>query len=90
MYFVSKYILMYFCPSLAVDEDRIGPDDAVLRPRLKNSETLGNLDSLLNHLPSEGKAELKEMILSYDVLFSDSFFRLGMPVIFNNFTTQFL
>ena len=57
---------------VAVDEDMIGPDDAVLRPRLKNSETLGNLDSLLNHLPSEGKAELKEMILSYDVLFSDN------------------
>ena len=38
---------------VAVDEDMIGPDDAVLRPRLENSETLANMNRFLNHLHSQ-------------------------------------
>ena len=59
-------------PRVAAEADGVAPDDSVLQPRLKNSEVLANLDSLVGHLSSEHRAELKALILSYPVLFSDT------------------
>lgn len=43
---------------VAADADEFGPDDTVLQPRLKNSETLADLDNLLCHLPALCREEL--------------------------------
>src|SRR4029434_996346 len=59
-------------PRVAAEADGVAPDDSVLQPRLKNSEVLANLVSLVGHLSSEHRAELKALILLYPVLFSDT------------------
>lgn len=48
------------------------PDDCVMQGRLKNSESLNDLDRLLDHLPDNKKQELSNLILSFPVLFSDT------------------
>lgn len=54
------------------DREDTGPDDSLLLPGLKNSETLRNFDGLLSHLPVKQKDELKHLILSFPALFSDT------------------
>ncbi|KAL1279156.1 hypothetical protein QQF64_025829 [Cirrhinus molitorella] len=54
-----------------IDEDVIVPGDGVLLPRLKNSETLQNLDALLLHLTPVQSKELIQLILEFPGLFSD-------------------
>jgi len=39
-------------------EDVVHPDDCVLKLRLRNSEKLAELDSLLGHLPEERVSEV--------------------------------
>uniref|UniRef100_A0A667ZA24 Gypsy retrotransposon integrase-like protein 1 n=1 Tax=Myripristis murdjan TaxID=586833 RepID=A0A667ZA24_9TELE len=46
--------------------------EAVLQPRLKNSETLVNLNTLLGHLDDNKRNQLVEVIQSYPCLFSDT------------------
>lgn len=58
--------------SLGGEEDVAAPDDSVLRGRLKNSETLQNLGSLLAHLSADKQSELIELIKSYPSLFHDT------------------
>lgn len=48
------------------------PDEAVLCGRLKNSETLENLNSLLSHLPNEKAVQLSKLIRDYPSLFGDT------------------
>jgi hypothetical protein len=50
------------------EEDVPGPDVC----RLKNSETLDILDSLLAHLPVDGQKEMVGLILRFPCLFSDT------------------
>ncbi len=67
------------CPALAVDtcsavQESDGvpePDDSLLSGRLKNSESLCNLDSLLLHLPVEQRVELWKLIGEFPQLFGD-------------------
>lgn len=67
------------CPALAVDicgvaqeSDAVPePDDSLLCGRLKNSESLAKLDSLLSHLPVEQHVELVELIGEFPLLFGD-------------------
>ncbi|KAF7654545.1 hypothetical protein LDENG_00068500 [Lucifuga dentata] len=49
-----------------------GPDEAVLQGRLKNSESLQNLDGLLSHLEGSMRMQLAELIKSYPCLFGDT------------------
>ncbi|KAL3967153.1 FMS-like tyrosine kinase 1 [Sarotherodon galilaeus] len=58
--------------SVCGGEDVAAPDDPVLLGRLKNSETLQNLEVLLGHLPTDKRAELSELIKSYPTLFRDT------------------
>lgn len=65
-------------PALAVDtlavaqEDSVPePDDSLLCGRLKNSESLEKLDTLLSHLSDSQRVELSKMIRKYPVLFGD-------------------
>lgn len=66
-------------PALAVDICSVAqesdgvpePDDSLLSGRLKNSESLCNLDSLLSHLPVEQHVELVELIGEFPQLFGD-------------------
>ena len=44
------------------EEDVLGPDDCILQGRLKNSETLDILDSLLAHLSVDGRKEMVGLI----------------------------
>ena len=53
-------------------EDVAVPDDALLRGRLKNSETLKNLDVVLAHLTVEQRTELAKLIKSYPSIFGDT------------------
>lgn len=48
------------------------PDDSVLCGRLKNSESLQNLDALLSHLSVKKRTELTKLIQSYPSLFGDT------------------
>lgn len=48
------------------------PDDGLLRGRLKNSESLENLTSLLAHLSEEHRAQLSVLIQCYPGLFGDT------------------
>lgn len=58
--------------SVAQDSDGIPePDDGLLSGRLKNSESLRNLDSLLSHLSDEQRVELTELISEFPQLFGD-------------------
>lgn len=45
------------------------PDDSLLYGRLKNSETLRNLDSLLLHLTESKRGELSDLIQKYPCMF---------------------
>lgn len=56
---------------VAAEVDDDGPD-AVLQPRLRNSQTLASLDSVVGHLSTKQSAELKALILSFHPLFSDT------------------
>lgn len=47
-------------------------DKVVLQPRLKNSESLAKLDSLLEHLDETKRKQLIEIIQAYPDLFSDT------------------
>ena len=47
------------------------PDDPVVSSKLKNSETLRDLGSLLSHLTEFQRSELAELIRSYPTLFGD-------------------
>uniref|UniRef100_A0A8C1RHP2 Gypsy retrotransposon integrase-like protein 1 n=1 Tax=Cyprinus carpio TaxID=7962 RepID=A0A8C1RHP2_CYPCA len=54
------------------DEDVVSPDDCVLQPRLKNSEKLSELDTLLGHLSKERALEVESLIFNFPALFSDT------------------
>lgn len=47
------------------------PDDPVMCGRLKNSETLCNLESLFVHLSEVQSSKLRNVIREYPVLFGD-------------------
>ena len=49
-----------------------GPGDGVLRPRLKNSETLADLSGLFGHLSDEQGRELSGLLAAFPSLFSDT------------------
>lgn len=51
--------------------DVIVPEDCVLLPRLKNSETLKNLDALFLHLSDVQRSELTKLVLDFPSLFAD-------------------
>ncbi|KAL2103144.1 hypothetical protein ACEWY4_000012 [Coilia grayii] len=57
--------------SLDEGEGPWGPDGAVLRARLKNSESLKNLENLLSHLPQTRRLELISLIQEFQCLFGD-------------------
>ncbi|KAL2094915.1 hypothetical protein ACEWY4_009634 [Coilia grayii] len=48
------------------------PDDAILLGRLKNSESLANLQLLCNHLTPQQASELQDLIREFPTLFSDT------------------
>lgn len=48
------------------------PDQALLHGRLKNSETLCNLDNVLAHLPEPRCKDLIQLIQSFPCLFNDT------------------
>ena len=54
------------------DDGVTPPDESLLRGRLKNSETLRNLDTLLGQLSVERRAELSTLIAGYHGLFGDT------------------
>ncbi|XP_063050317.1 uncharacterized protein LOC134445162 [Engraulis encrasicolus] len=53
-------------------EDVVGPDDCMLLPRLKNSEKLAELDTLVGHLSADRATEMKKMLSDFPSLFSDT------------------
>lgn len=62
-------------PGLVVPDGKVDggadvrePDDPVICGRLKNSETLQNLESLFVHLPKSQGSELEKLIRSYPAL----------------------
>ena len=63
-------------PLVAAEDEEFGPDDSVLQPRLNNSAMLGNLDTLIGHLPVSQANELEVLILTFSLLFSDTLVRL--------------
>nr|XP_055071458.1 uncharacterized protein LOC129451930 [Misgurnus anguillicaudatus] len=52
-------------------EDVMVPGDCVLLPRLKNSETLQNLDALFLHLSDIQRSELTKLVFDFPSLFAD-------------------
>lgn len=52
-------------------EEGIEPDECVLRGRLKNLESLRNLESLLSNLPELKRVKLAQIIRRYPALFGD-------------------
>ncbi len=54
-----------------VKEDTVVPEDCVLLPRLKNSETLQNLDALFSHLTEVQNKDLTQLLWEFPGLFSD-------------------
>lgn len=54
------------------EEDMPGPDEAMLFGRLKNSDSLQNLNVLLGHLDLAKKAQLIDLINKYCVIFGDT------------------
>ena len=54
------------------EEDVPGLHDCILQGRLKNSQTLDVLDSLLAHLPVDGWEEMVGLIQRFLGLFSDT------------------
>lgn len=63
-------------PPVAVAEqggdDVLGPDEAILYGRLKNSESLRNLDGLLSHLDVSKRQQLVTLINRFPCLFGDT------------------
>ncbi len=67
------------CPALLVTSEVLTqesdgvpePDESLLCGRLKNSESLCNLDKLLAHLPESKRSELAELIHKFPCLFGD-------------------
>lgn len=55
-----------------VQQDVKSPDDVILQPRLKNSETLANLEGWVKHLSCKQRSELNSMLTEFSVLFSDT------------------
>lgn len=53
-------------------EDVVGPDDCVLKPRLRNSEKLAELNTLFGHLSGERASELSSLLSDFPSLFSDT------------------
>lgn len=47
------------------------PDESLLCGRLKNSESLCNLDKLLAHLPESKRSELADLVHKFSCLFGD-------------------
>lgn len=71
---VGRESVVYF-PQLVTSEVEDGlpaPDPAVLQGHLKNSETLGNLQILLDHLSESKRADLVSLIESSSCLFGDT------------------
>ena len=58
-------------PESVEDGDIKAPDTSVMCGRLKNSESLDELDHLLSHLTASQRAELKALIRQFLVLFGD-------------------
>ncbi len=54
-----------------VKEDIVVPEDCVLLPRLKNSETLQNLDAMFSHLTEVQNKDLTQLLWEFPGLFSD-------------------
>ena len=54
------------------EEDVREPGDGVLRPRLKNSETLADLSGLVGHLSEQQGRELSDLLTAFPSLFSDT------------------
>lgn len=54
------------------EQDVEAPDDPVMCGRLRNFESLCQLDSLLSHLPTSQRAELVELIKKFPMLFGDT------------------
>ncbi len=54
-----------------VNEDTVVPEDCVLLPRLKNSETLQNLDALFSHVTEVQNKDLTQLLWEFPGLFSD-------------------
>ena len=54
------------------DDGATAPDESLLRGKLKNTDILRNLESLLGHLWAEGRSELTALIHSNLCLFSDT------------------
>lgn len=59
-------------PEGEVEEGLHTPDDGILRGRLKNCESLANLDVMLKHLPEPKHTELVNLIKGYPCLFADT------------------
>ncbi|XP_010775497.1 ubiquitin-associated protein 2-like [Notothenia coriiceps] len=62
------------------DDGVTAPDESLLRGKLKNTETLRNLESLLGHMSAEGRSELTALIHSNLCLFRDTPSRTHMIV----------
>ncbi|KAI2645271.1 Retrovirus-related Pol polyprotein [Labeo rohita] len=56
---------------MIVNEDIVVPEDCVLLPRLKNSETLQKLDALFSHLTEVQNKDLTQLLMEFPGLFSD-------------------
>ncbi len=54
-----------------VKEDIVVPEDCVLLPRLKNSETLQDLDAMFSHLTVVQNKDLTQLLWEFPGLFSD-------------------
>ena len=59
-------------PTGELEDECYTPDDGMLKGRLKNSESLSNLDVILNHLPEPKRTELVNIIKGYPCLFADT------------------
>lgn len=59
-------------PTGELEEDVKPPDDVILQPCLKNSESLAILEGLVKHLSCKQCSELKSMLIEFSVLFSDT------------------
>ncbi|XP_034567353.1 uncharacterized protein LOC117832370 [Notolabrus celidotus] len=60
-------------PVCAGEDDGVtAPDECLLRGRLRNSETLRSLDSLLGHLSAGRRAEVSALLRDYPCLFGDT------------------
>lgn len=58
--------------SLDTETDVEGPTDPIICGRLKNSDSLCELDSLLSHLPVSQRSEQIELIRKFPMFFGDT------------------